>query len=219
MDMRIHREGKATIALFIFLLVTFNTLVFWYCDTLLIFSVLISLLFMGFILRFFRYPERPVSKNVKSNQVLSPCDGKVVVIEKVYEPEYYKAERLQISVFMSPNNVHVNWCSIGGKVLFAKYHPGKHLVAWHPKASSDNERTTIVIEQGQNSILLRQIAGAVARRIVYYIKPEMVVEQGQELGFIKFGSRVDVFLPLDAQVNVQLNQVVGGNTTILAELK
>lgn len=217
MDMRIHREGAGTIALVAFLLLTINTLVYWYADVILMLSLVLSLLFMGFILRFFRYPERPISSNIKSNQVLSPCDGKVVVIEKVYESEFYKSERLQISIFMSPNNVHVNWCSIGGKVLFAKYHPGKHLVAWHPKSSTDNERTTIVIEQGQKSILLRQIAGAVARRIVYYLKPDMMVNQGQELGFIKFGSRVDVFLPLDSKVNVQLSEVVEGNTTILAE--
>jgi phosphatidylserine decarboxylase len=121
----------------------------------------------------------------------------VVVIEKVYESEYYKAERLQISVFMNPNNVHVNWCSIGGQVLFAKYHPGKHLVAWHPKSSTDNERTTIVIEDDQKrSVLLRQIAGAVARRVVYYMQEGMAVIKGQELGFIKFGSRMDVFFTL-----------------------
>ncbi len=217
--MRIHREGRNTILLLSLLIAIKLFWAFSISAALGIFALLVSFAFMIFILRFFRYPERPVSASVQENEVLAPCDGKVVVIEKVFEPEFYKAERIQVSVFMNPNNVHVNWCSIAGKILFAKYHPGKHLVAWHPKSSTDNERTTIVIENDQKkSILLRQIAGAVARRVVYYMKEGMTVSKGQELGFIKFGSRMDLFLPLDAKINVQLNQIVEGNGTIIASI-
>lgn len=217
--MRIHKEGRNTILIISVLLLLKLYWAFSISMYLGILALIVGVAFMIFILRFFRYPERVVSSSITLNDVLAPCDGKVVVIEKVFEPEYFKSERIQVSVFMNPNNVHVNWCSIGGKVLFAKYHPGKHLVAWHPKSSTDNERTTVVIEdEKKRTVLLRQIAGAVARRVVYYMQEGMQVQKGQEMGFIKFGSRMDIFLPLDAKVKVQLNQVVEGNTTVLAEL-
>jgi phosphatidylserine decarboxylase len=151
--------------------------------------------------------------------VVSPADGKVVVIEEVDADEYFDGKRLQISVFMSPFNVHVNRNPVAGIVRYFKYHPGKYLVAWHPKSSTENERTTVVIETPQKKqVLFKQIAGALAKRIVWYIKEGQLVEQGAEMGFIKFGSRVDLLLPLDAKVKVQLNQKVKGGKTILAEI-
>jgi phosphatidylserine decarboxylase len=152
--------------------------------------------------------------------VLSPADGKVVVIEEVEEPEFFQGKRLQVSFFMSPFNVHVNRNPVSGFIKYFKYHPGKYLVAWHPKSSTENERTTTVIERPNGvQILFRQIAGAMARRIVWYVKEGQAAKQGGEMGFIKFGSRVDVFLPLDAKVTVGLNQVVKGGVTVLAEIK
>ena len=180
----------------------------------------ISVVFIGMfilILQFFRNPKRPTDLN--ENKVISPVDGKVVVIEEVYEPEFFKDKRLQVSIFMSPLNVHVTRYPISGKVVFSKYHPGKYLVAWHPKASEENERTTNVIENKTiGKILYRQIAGALARRIVNYATVDEIVEQGADAGFIKFGSRVDLFLPLDAKVNVTLNQKVIGGQQIVATL-
>jgi phosphatidylserine decarboxylase len=149
---------------------------------------------------------------------VSPVDGKVVVIEEVFEKEYFNEKRLQVSVFMSPINVHVTRYPIGGKVLFSKYHKGKYLVAWHPKASEENERTTIVVEnESYGKVLYRQIAGALAKRIVNYAKEDQTVLQGEDSGFIKFGSRVDLFLPLNTKIKVQLNQKVRGGETIIAE--
>jgi phosphatidylserine decarboxylase len=149
--------------------------------------------------------------------VLSPADGKIVAIEEVFEPEYFKEKRIQVSVFMSPNNVHVNWAPISGTVRFMKYHPGKYLVAWHPKSSTDNERTSIVIENHSGvEILLRQIAGALARRIVCYAREGNSIRQGDEFGFIKFGSRVDIFLPLNAEIEVSIGQKVSGKQTVIA---
>ena len=168
------------------------------------------------ILQFFRNPKFEINSN--KNYILSPVDGKIVIIEKVYEPEFFKDERLQVSIFMSPLNVHVTRYPISGKVIFSKYHPGRYLVAWHPKSSTKNERTTIVIEnQIFGKILYRQIAGAVARRIVNYAKESKNVIQGEDAGFIKFGSRIDLFLPLETKVNVKINQKVKGGITVITE--
>ena len=167
------------------------------------------------ILQFFRNPKR--NYNLNENQILSPVDGKVVVIEEVYEGEYFKEKRIQVSIFMSPINVHVTRYPLSGIVKFSKYHPGKFLVAWHPKASEENERTTIVIEiKTFGEVLYRQIAGALARRIVNYAKEGMQVIQGEDAGFIKFGSRVDIFLPLGTPINVVLDQKAIGGKTIIA---
>ena len=174
-----------------------------------------TLLLLIIILQFFRNPKRSVIIN--ENHILAPVDGKVVVIEEVFEGEYFKDKRLQVSIFMSPINVHVTRYPLSGVVKFSKYHPGKFLVAWHPKASEENERTTIVIENKTfGSILYRQIAGALARRIVNYAEEGMQVIQGEDAGFIKFGSRVDVFLPLGTPINVVLNQKAIGGKTIIA---
>ena len=171
------------------------------------------------ILQFFRNPKRTVITN--DNQILAPVDGKVVVIEEVYEGEFFKDKRIQVSIFMSPINVHVTRYALSGIVKFSKYHPGKFLVAWHPKASEENERTTVVIENKTfGAILYRQIAGALARRIVNYAEEGMQVIQGEDAGFIKFGSRVDLFLPLGTPINVALNQkAIGGKTVIATKLE
>ena len=167
------------------------------------------------ILQFFRNPKRIATLN--SDHILAPVDGKVVVIEEVYEGEFFKDKRLQVSIFMSPINVHVTRYAMDGIIKFSKYHPGKFLVAWHPKASEENERTTVVIENETfGQILYRQIAGALARRIVNYAKEGMQVVQGTDAGFIKFGSRVDLFLPLGTTINVELNQKAIGGKTIIA---
>lgn len=176
---------------------------------------IITLLFLIIILQFFRNPQRTFTLN--ENQILSPVDGKVVVIEEVYESEYFKDNRLQVSIFMSPINVHVTRYALSGLVKFSKYHPGKFLVAWHPKASEENERTTVVIENKTfGAVLYRQIAGALARRIVNYAEEGMQVIQGTDAGFIKFGSRVDLFLPIGTPINVVLNQKAIGGKTIIA---
>ena len=169
------------------------------------------------ILQFFRNPKRHTTLNDK--QVIAPVDGKVVVIEEVFENEYFNEKRIQVSVFMSPLNVHVTRYPISGKILFSRYHPGKYLVAWHPKASEENERTTIVVENNTyGKVLYRQIAGALAKRIVNYATEENMSTQGEDAGFIKFGSRVDLFLPLDTKIKVELNQKVRGGETIIAEM-
>lgn len=173
------------------------------------------LLFLLLILQFFRNPKRKIFLN--EAHVVSPVDGKVVVIEEVEENEYFKDKRIQVSVFMSPINVHVTRYPIGGKVAFSKYHPGKYLVAWHPKASEENERTTVVVDNPTfGKVLYRQIAGALAKRIVNYAKADDNVIQGEDSGFIKFGSRVDLFLPLDANIKVELNQKVRGGESVIA---
>ena len=175
----------------------------------------IGFVFLILILQFFRNPKRNFSPDHQT--VLSPVDGKVVVIEEVYEPEYFKDQRLMISVFMSPINVHVTRYPVGGKILYSKYHPGKYLVAWHPKASLENERTSVVVDSQEfGPILFRQIAGALAKRIVNYAQEGDVAEQTTDSGFIKFGSRVDVYLPLNTPVSVALNQVVKGGLSALA---
>ncbi|TXB63498.1 phosphatidylserine decarboxylase family protein [Phaeodactylibacter luteus] len=170
------------------------------------------------ILQFFRNPPRRIS-NPDDSLIYAPADGKVVVIEEVEEPEYFQDKRLQISIFMSPLNVHVNRNPLGGEVRYVRHHPGKYLVAWHPKSSTENERTTVVIAQQGQEVLLRQIAGAMAKRIRNYLTEGQHVAQGSEMGFIKFGSRVDVFLPLGTQIEVGIGQKVKGNQTVIAKLK
>jgi phosphatidylserine decarboxylase len=175
---------------------------------------LLVLFFFVMILQFFRNPNRKITPN--KNTILAPVDGKVVVIEEVFEEEYFKDKRLQVSIFMSPINVHVTRYAASGKIKFSKYHPGKYLVAWHPKASSENERTTVVIEtEAFGEILYRQIAGALARRIVNYAEEGQEVTQGDDAGFIKFGSRVDIYLPLGTKVDVKLQQKAVGNQTVI----
>ncbi len=174
-----------------------------------------ALLLLIIILQFFRNPKRDVVLN--DNQIIAPVDGKVVVIEEVFEAEYFKDKRIQVSIFMSPINVHVTRYALSGIVKFSKYHPGKFLVAWHPKASEENERTTIVVENSTfGAILYRQIAGALAKRIVNYAEEGMQVIQGEDAGFIKFGSRVDLFLPIGTPINVVLNQKAIGGKTVIA---
>ena len=168
------------------------------------------------VLQFFRNPKR--NTPINADHVIAPVDGKVVVIEEVFEKEYFKDQRLMVSIFMSPINVHVTRYAMSGKVLFSKYHPGKYLVAWHPKASEENERTTIVLENlSFGTILYRQIAGALARRIVNYAQESQDVIQGTDAGFIKFGSRVDLYFPLGTNINVELNQVVKGGVDVVAK--
>lgn len=175
-----------------------------------------SVLLFLIVLQFFRHPVRKIFRNDK--QVFAPADGKVVVIEETEEPEVLKDKRIQISIFMSPMNVHVNRYPVSGHVTYCRYHPGLYLVAWHPKSSTENERTTVVIETSARvPVLMRQIAGALARRIVCYPKKDWIVKQGEEMGFIKFGSRVDIFLPLGTKVNVKLNEKVVGGKTVLAQ--
>jgi phosphatidylserine decarboxylase len=216
---RLHKEGNATLIISGAFLVILNAGAYFFVEssTFSIFLGIISLVFYGIILQFFRNPVRTISV-MDNNQVYAPADGKVVVIEETQEDEYFKDKRIQVSVFMSPFNVHVNRNPIGGKVTYFKYHEGKYLVAWHPKSSTENERTTAVISNGKQEVLFRQIAGALARRIKYYIKKGDEVQQGGEMGFIKFGSRVDLFLPLGTKINVKIDDVVEGNTTVIATL-
>lgn len=177
-------------------------------------TVLIIILLL--ILQFFRNPRRHTLKN--DTKIISPADGKIVIIKKVTEREYFKKKCLQISIFMSPINVHVTRYPIGGKIVYSKYHPGKYLFAWHPKSSEKNERTTIVVENKKiGKILYRQIAGALARRIVNYAKTNETAIQGEDAGFIKFGSRIDLFLPINCKINVNLNEKVRGGESIIAE--
>ncbi len=216
----IHREGLATIFITVAVLFGVNWAVQHFLPEPVIIQQLVlfvSTVFLLIILKFFSNPPRHTLLNEK--HVISPADGKVVVIEEVEEPEYFNGKRLQISVFMSPFNVHVNRNPVSGIVSYFKYHPGKYLVAWHPKSSTENERTTTVIKtKSEQEVLFRQIAGALAKRICWYVKEGQPVQQGGEMGFIKFGSRVDIYLPLDAKVNVQLNQKVSGGETVLAEI-
>jgi phosphatidylserine decarboxylase len=176
------------------------------------------LILLGLVINFFRLPARSIGSEALDD-ILCPSDGKVVVIEKVHETEWFKDERIQVSIFMSPLNVHAQWSPMAGRVLAARYHPGKYLVAWHPKSSTENERTTHVIEGQQGTVLFRQIAGAVARRICWYLKEGEDLSHGDEVGFIKFGSRIDVFLPLDSEICVNMNQNVVGRETVLARFK
>jgi phosphatidylserine decarboxylase len=216
--MTIHKEGYASIAISAILLGLINLIAFmtlrdelpWLCWVLLIVTFGLWL----FIVSFFRIPNRALTYH--QNQLISPADGKVVVIEKVTDPEYFHGERLQISVFMNPANVHVNRFPIDGKVVYSTYHKGKYLVAWDPKSSTENERHSIVIKSGDKEVLVKQIAGALAKRIVNYCKVGDEAKQNEELGFIKFGSRVDLLLPPDAKVLVSLQDKVKGGVTPLA---
>lgn len=216
----IHKEGYSYIlassAVLILGILFFSSQggwVFWLQSLILC----LALFLLIFSLQFFRNPKRKIP-NKDNSLVYTPADGKVVVIEKVYEPEYFKEERMQISVFMSPLNVHVNRIPTDGEIAYTQYHSGKYLVAWHPKSSTENERSTTVIKTANGEILMRQIAGALARRIKNYMTPGDKVIQGQDMGFIKFGSRVDIFLPLDCNVKVKMDDVVKGNLDVLAEL-
>jgi phosphatidylserine decarboxylase len=212
-----HKEGAKIIlistTLFVVLLLLSTQVFsnFWVLKTVQI--VLLFLLIM--VLQFFRNPSRHLEVN--DYNIIAPVDGKVVVIEEVFEPEYFKDNRLQVSIFMSPINVHVTRYATSGRVKYSKYHPGKYLVAWHPKASTENERTTVVIDNRIfGEIMYRQIAGALAKRIVNYAEEGMHVRQGEDAGFIKFGSRVDIYLPLGTNVNVKIGEKAIGNKTIVA---
>lgn len=212
-----HKEGAKIILIALAVTVAVILLSEQYIDSywLLKFIQVFALVFLILILQFFRNPTRTV--DAADHVLIAPVDGKVVVIEEVYEPEYFKEKRLQVSIFMSPINVHVTRYALNGVIKFSKYHPGKYLVAWHPKASEENERTTVVIENRVfGEVLYRQIAGALARRIVNYAKEGMHVIQGTDAGFIKFGSRVDLFLPLGTEVSVKLNQKAIGGKTVIA---
>ncbi|GAA4338085.1 phosphatidylserine decarboxylase family protein [Mucilaginibacter gynuensis] len=219
--MTFHKEGYTSLAICILFIFVLNALIQFYFPQAYALKwviYILSFLLFAIIVQFFRSPSITIAKD--ETQVLCPADGKVVVIEETEETEYFKDKRIQLSVFMSPVNVHVNRNPIAGVVKFFKYHPGKYLVAWHPKSSTENERTTIVIENNVGiPVLFRQIAGALARRIVWYVKEGDVVEQGDQFGFIKFGSRVDLFLPLGTKINVNIGDVVKGGRTVLAELQ
>lgn len=217
--MTIHKVGYSIIGYVFILLFGLNILVWHFCYNIpVIFYIILPASFIFFLLvvSFFRKPKREMLSNDK--HVYAPADGTVVVIEEMMETEYFKEKRIQVSVFMSPLNVHINWFPVSGLISYFKYHPGKHLCAWSPKASTDNERTTIVIKRSDNTeIMIKQIAGAMARRIVTFIKGDENVQQNTEVGFIKFGSRVDILLPLHAKINVELEQKVTGSQTIIAE--
>ena len=216
--MTLHREGYGLVSFAASSALVAVGLLFWFeAETWLVQLVgVLGLLDVVLIAQFFRIPKRvPVADE---GQILCPSDGKVVVIEEVEEPEVFGDKRIQVSIFMSPLNVHAQWAPMAGEVTHANYHPGKYLVAWHPKSSTENERTTLVIKGSRGPVLFRQIAGAVARRIRWYIEPGQQVELGEEVGFIKFGSRIDVFLPLGSDIHVGLDQKVKGRETVLATL-
>ncbi len=214
-----HKEGfkiiffSALIIASLIFLIDYFIINYWLQKSLMV----ALLIFLILILQFFRNPK--INTIINNNHILAPADGKVVVIEELVEKEFFKDKRRQISIFMSPLNVHVTRYPIGGKIKYSKYHPGKYLVAWHPKSSEENERTTIVVENEKvGEILYRQIAGAVARRIINYAKVEQNVIQGDDAGFIKFGSRIDIFVPLSMKIEVQLNQKTKGGETIIASI-
>ena len=212
-----HKEGQKIILTTFFIVCTIVLVSQYYVDIMWLRIGLqtVSMVILVLVLQFFRNPKRAVDKNF--DEILAPVDGKVVVIEEVDENEYFKDKRKQVSIFMSPTNVHVTRYPASGDVKYSKYHPGKYLVAWHPKSSTDNERTTVVINTPKfGKILYRQVAGAMARRIVNYAQEGENVQQGEDSGFIKFGSRVDLFLPLDCTIAVKLNQKVIGAKTCIA---
>lgn len=217
--MTIHKEGYKSIgvAALFFGAIVIASFFFLKENTVLqsLISVVSIFLFL-FIVSFFRIPYR--SLTIGEHEVVCPADGKVVVIEEIIDDEYFKDKRLQVSIFMSPANVHVNRNPISGEVVYNKYHKGKYLVAWHPKSSTENERHSVVIKNDKAEILVKQIAGALAKRIINYLSIGQEVHQGNELGFIKFGSRVDVILPIGTKINVELNQVVKGGVTVLATI-
>lgn len=216
--MTIHKEGYTSISIGFVIYAIINLLNYLfieYTEMQLIILILTTGLFL-FLISFFRIPNRKYT--IAADAVVSPCDGKVVVIEETVDVEYFKDKRIQVSIFMSPANVHVNRNPLSGEVLYSQHHKGKFLVAWDPKSSTDNERHSVVIRHFKADILVKQIAGALAKRIVNYLKPGNIIAQGEELGFIKFGSRVDVLLPVGTKVDVQLGQVVKGGVTVLARL-
>lgn len=216
--MRIHKEGVRIILVALLIVVTINLLVYFFVGIpwLSILLIVGALVLMGLIVNFFHDPERIVT-NREEALIYSPADGTVVVMEEVTEPEYFKDRRLQISIFMSIYDVHANRSPIGGKIDYFRHHEGKYLLAKHPKSSTENERTSFVFQNSKGNLLLRQIAGAVARRIKVYVKEGQQVVPGEEIGFIKFGSRADIFLPLDAKVNVTMGQHVKGGIDVIAE--
>lgn len=218
--MGIHKEGKKIIILYLaFGFIVFSGLFLAFPNVSILQMILGIAIGIGLIglLVFFRNPQRNIS-NSDNQLIYAPADGKIVAIEEVEDDEYFNGKRLQVSIFMSVTNVHVNRNPIGGTVKYFKYHTGKYLVAWHPKSSTENERTTTVLSNGKHEILLRQIAGALARRIVNYVKVGDKVQQGSDMGFIKFGSRVDLLLPTDVELDIELNQKVKGNETVIGRL-
>lgn len=216
--MTIHREGYRTIGIGALIFGAVNVLSFAFISSELywlsvsIFAV--TLFILLFLISFFRIPKRKLTKN--ENEIICPADGKVVVIEEIFDEEYFKDKRIQVSIFMSPANVHVNRNPVSGEVVYNKYHKGKYLVAWHPKSSTENERWSVVVKNDHETILYKQIAGALAKRICNYTSVGEHVKQCHEYGFIKFGSRVDVLLPVGTKINVALNQAVKGGVTVLA---
>ena len=218
--MTIHREGYKSIAVATMIFLILNLLLFWQLGSSLLWLcvtfMIISLGLVLFIVSFFRIPAR--SLTISEGQIIAPADGKVVVIEETVDEEYFKDKRLQVSIFMSPANVHVNRNPLSGEVVYNQYHKGKYLVAWNPKSSTENERHSAVIKKGNTEVLVKQIAGALAKRICNYLEVGQKVEQGNEFGFIKFGSRVDLLLPPGTKINVQLNEVVKGGVTVIATL-
>jgi len=218
--MTIHREGYKSIAIATLIFAAINLSVYfffsaslmWLCN--IIFILTLGLLL--FLISFFRIPNRQLT--IKDGVIVAPADGKVVVIEETTDVEYFKDKRLQVSIFMSPANVHVNRNPMDGEVVYNQYHKGKYLVAWHPKSSTDNERHSVVIKKDNTEVLVKQIAGALAKRIVNYLQVGQKVKQTEEMGFIKFGSRVDLLLPVGTKVNVELNQAVQGGVTVIATL-
>jgi len=215
--MKFHKEGYSVIGT-TFIVLALLSVGIWFMQ---LFPYVKYFLFFGFFVLlswtvyFFRYPERPINKG--DNNVLSTADGKIVVIEEVLEEEYFNEKRLMISVFMSPMNVHINWYPFNGEVKYAKYHPGRYFIAYNPKSSEHNERTSVVVEKEDGKdVLIRQVAGVMARRVVCYSKKGDVVNQGEEMGMIKFGSRIDFFLPLDVKVNVKMGQKVTAQQTVIA---
>lgn len=217
--MTIHREGYFIIFISFFLIGGTASGVYYLPESLLWLKIILWLgltVLFYLVVQFFRLPKRQITQG--ENLIICPADGKVVVIEEITETEYFNDKRIQVSIFMSPLNVHCNWFPIGGKVVYSKYHPGKYLVAWHPKSSTENERTTVVVKDGQGrEVLFRQIAGAVARRIVCYAKENDIAEQAKEFGFIKFGSRVDIILPPGTNIDVKINDMVTGSVTLLGK--
>ena len=218
--MTIHKEGFKTIAIATLIFGAINLALFWFFSAaylwvcIAVFFILLFLLL--FVVSFFRIPNRVHTLN--EQHILSPCDGKVVVIEETTDPEYFNGKRLQVSIFMSPANVHVNLNPISGEVVYNQYHKGKYLVAWNPKSSTENERHSVVIKKGNVEILVKQIAGAVARRIVNYMQVGEKAVQGSQLGFIKFGSRVDLLLPIGTKINVNINENVQAGVSVIATL-
>lgn len=218
--MTIHREGYKSILYTGIFLVMLNIIVYKLtcncCCWVSLALIALSTIFWLFIVSFFRIPNRTLTIN--ENLIISPCDGKVVVMEEVFDEEYFKDKRLQVSIFMSPANVHVNRNPITGEVMYNQYHKGKYLVAWNPKSSTENERHSVVIRKSDKEILVKQIAGAVAKRIVNYLTVGQQAKQGEELGFIKFGSRVDLLLPIGTKLSCTLNQTVQGGVSVIATL-